>query len=67
MLALAPMMRICVLLIVQQLIQFSRVIFFFSSLVMREVNLNIISSTTNIFEGSRRASILLPRSLIETY
>ena len=27
----------------------------------------VISSTTNIFECSRRATILLPRCLIETY
>jgi len=40
---------------------------FFSCLVMREVNVSIIYSTTNIFEASRRATILLPRSLIETY
>jgi len=40
---------------------------FFSCLVMWEVNVSIISSTINIFEGSRRATILLPRSLIKTY
>jgi len=37
---------------------------FCSCLVMRELNISIISSTTNIFEGSKRAIILLPRSLI---
>jgi len=40
---------------------------FFSCLVMREVNVSIISNTTNIFEGSRRATILVPTTLIETY
>ena len=40
---------------------------FFSCLVMREVNVSIISNTTNIFEDSRRAIILVPRALIETY
>jgi len=34
---------------------------------MREVNISIISGTTNIFEGSIKAIILQPRSLIETY
>jgi len=34
---------------------------------MLEVNISIISSTTNIIEGSRRTIILLSRSLIETY
>jgi len=40
---------------------------FFSCLVMSEVNISIIYSITNIFEGSKRATILLSRSLIETY
>jgi len=35
---------------------------FFSSLIMRDINVSIIYSTTNIFEDSRRAIILLPRS-----
>ena len=35
---------------------------FFSCLIMRDINVSIIYSTTNIFEGSRRAIILLPRS-----
>jgi len=35
---------------------------FFSCLVMQDVNVSIIYSTTNIFEGSRRDIILLPRS-----
>ena len=39
---------------------------FFSCLITPEVNINIIS-TLNIFEGFRRATILLPRNLIETY
>ena len=34
---------------------------FFSCLVMREVNVSTISATTNIIEGSGRATILLPR------
>jgi len=34
---------------------------------MRDINVSIIYSTTNIFEGSRRAIILLPRSWIEIY
>ena len=40
---------------------------FFSCLIMRDINVSIIYSTTNIFEDSRRAIILLPRSWIETY
>jgi len=40
---------------------------FYSCLVIWEVNVSIISSTTNIFEGSRKANILLPKSLTETY
>ena len=40
---------------------------FVSCLEMREVNVSIVYSTTNIFKGSRRATILLPRGLIETY
>jgi len=40
---------------------------FFSSLVMWDINVSIIYSTTNIFEGSGKAIILLPRSWIETY
>ena len=39
----------------------------FSCLIMRNINVNIIYSTTNIFEDSRRAIILLPKSWIETY
>jgi len=39
----------------------------FSCLVMRDINVSIIYSTTNIFEGSGRAIILLLRSWIETY
>jgi len=35
---------------------------FFSCLVMRDINVSIIYITTYIFEGSRRAIILLPRS-----
>jgi len=35
---------------------------FFSCLVMRDINVSIIYSTTNICEGSERAIILLPRS-----
>ena len=34
---------------------------FFSCLVMREVNVSTISSTTNIIKGSGRAIVLLPR------
>ena len=34
---------------------------FFSCLVIWEVNVSTISSTTNIIEGSGRATILLPR------
>jgi len=34
---------------------------------MREVNISIISSATNIFERSKRATIVLLRSLKETY
>jgi len=34
---------------------------FFSCLVMREFNVSTISRTTNIIEGSGRATILLPR------
>jgi len=63
MLTLIPMMRICVLLIVRQLIQFSRVIHSLSCLVMRDINVNIIYIITNIFEGSEKAIILLPRKL----
>ena len=63
MLALAPMMRIFVLLIVQQLIQFSRVInFLLFGLVMRDINVSIIYNTANIFKGFEKAIILLPRS-----
>jgi len=65
MLALVPMMMIHVLLIVQQLVQFSRFSrsnTFFSYLVMRDVNVSIIYNTTNLFEGIGRAIILLPRS-----
>ena len=40
---------------------------FFSCLIMRDINVSIIYNTTNIFEGSRRAIILLSRSWIETY
>jgi len=35
---------------------------FFSCLIVRDINVSIIYSTTNIFEGSRRAIIFLPRS-----
>jgi len=35
---------------------------FFSCLIMRDINVSIIYSTTNLFEDSRRAIILLPRS-----
>jgi len=34
---------------------------------MWDINVSIIYSTTNIFEDSRRATILLPRNWIETY
>jgi len=34
---------------------------FFSCLVMCEVNVSTISGTTNIIEGSGRATVLLPR------
>jgi len=34
---------------------------FFSCFVMREINVSIISRTTNIIEGSGRATVLLPR------
>ena len=37
---------------------------FFSCLIMRDINFSIIYSTTYIFEDSRRANILLPRSWI---
>jgi len=40
---------------------------FFSCLVIWDINVSIIYSTTNIFEGSGRVIILLPRSWIETY
>jgi len=40
---------------------------FFSCLIMRDINVSIIYSTTNIFESSGRTIILLPRSWIETY
>jgi len=40
---------------------------FFSCLIMWDINVNIIYSTTNIFEDSKIAIILLPRSWIETY
>ena len=39
---------------------------FFSYLMMWDIDVSIIYST-NIFEDSRRAIILLPRSWIETY
>jgi len=35
---------------------------FFSCLIMQDINDNIIYNTTNIFEGSERAIIFLPRS-----
>jgi len=38
-----------------------------SCLVIRKVNISIIYGTTNIFEGFRKAIILLRRSLIKTY
>jgi len=50
-----------VFLIVQQLIQFSTVVIFFSCLVMQEVIVSTISGSTNIIEGSKRAIVLLPR------
>jgi len=34
---------------------------YFSCLVMQEVNVSTISGTTNIIEGSGRATVLLPR------
>jgi len=34
----------------------------FSCLIIQDINVSIIYSTTNIFEDSRRAIILLPRS-----
>ena len=37
---------------------------FFSCLIMWDIDVSIIYSTTNIFEDSRRAIILLPRSWI---
>jgi len=40
---------------------------FFSCLIMWDINVSIIYSTTNIFEDSRRAIILLLRSWIKTY
>jgi len=40
---------------------------FFSCLIMWDIDVSIIYSTTNIFEDSKRATILLPRSWIETY
>jgi len=40
---------------------------FFSYLIMRDINVSIIYSTTNIIEDSRRAIILQPRSWLETY
>jgi len=66
MLTLTPTMRICILLIVQQLKQFSKVINFLLFGNARH-QCYIIYSTTNIFEGSKKAIILLPRSWIETY
>jgi len=35
---------------------------FFSCFIMRDINVSIIYSTTNIFEGPERAIILLLRS-----
>ena len=35
-------------------------------MIVRDINVSIIYSTTNIFEGSRRAIILLLRYYIET-
>jgi len=35
---------------------------FFSCLIMRDINVSIIYSSTTIFEGSGRAIIFLPRS-----
>jgi len=37
---------------------------FFSCLIMWDIDVSMIYSTTNIFEDSRRAIILLPRSWI---
>ena len=34
---------------------------FFSCLIVRDINVSIIYSTTNIFEGFRKTIILLPR------
>jgi len=39
----------------------------FSCLIMWDINVSIIYNNTNIFEGSGRAIILLPRSWTETY
>jgi len=40
---------------------------FFFCLIMWDIDVSIIYSTTNIFEDFRRAIILLLRSWIETY
>jgi len=39
----------------------------FFCLIMWDIDVSIIYSTINIFEDSRKAIILLPRSWIETY
>ena len=39
----------------------------FSCLIMWNIKISIICSTPNIFEGSGKAIILLPRSWIKTY
>jgi len=61
MLALAPMIRSATTYTILK----SNTFFF--GLVMWDINVSIIYSTTNIFEDSERAIILLPRSWIETY
>ena len=51
---------------IDHLIDYESVKFFFC-LIMWDIDVSIIYSTTNIFEDSRRAIILLLRSWIETY
>jgi len=60
MLTLAPMMMICLIdsATTHTIIKSNE---FFSCLVMREVNVSIISGIINIIKGSRRAIVLLPR------
>jgi len=38
---------------------------FLSCLAMRKVNINIIYGITNIFEASKRVSVLLSRTLLK--